>query len=735
MAEALKMVSLERLGAEITCPQCHRQYTDPRVLSCCHYFCRTCVEKLVAAEGNVLCPTCDGETQITEDDATSLPVAFLVNRLKELHSRVAKLEKKMEGPCEMCSGGKVEEFCLQCAEFVCAECARSHRRMKAKFPDHRVQSLAELREGGVMNSLPVNAERPQPPGKCPDHEEPLKLFCFDCNRLICRDCTVIEHSQHRYDFVKKSASRCRETLAESLAPLKSLQSEIAEVGKDSEAVRRNVAAQEAYAMEHIEQKFEEIFQALQDRKEELLRETAKLVKEKTEALVLQGKGLRLAAEGVARVVKYVEKNLELVADEELVVQYHQLLLRVGAETKRHEELSLLPLETANLAASVSCADDVIQACKTKAKVYVFPIQESEVHTAEVGIATTHYIIDHSYTGHEQPERMEACLKSLVDGSTSPARVKQTGKGLFEVSYTPRVRGRHELTVDIEGRTVAGSPFLVFVKIPPSSLREPVAVIEGLRHPYSVAFDANHHVLVTESDGQKVRVLQRNRLAMTDFAEHKMENPTGLALDRDGNIYIANVFSHTVSKYDVNGKCMKFVGREGNQSGEFSHPSGLAVVGEKVFVCDRNNSRIQVFTRDLEFLCSFGCHGNQDGQLHWPYDVVEGSGGQLYVTDCDNHRIQVFDDEGQFVHAFGSRGCGQNNLKRPVGICLGQDELLYVTEYTRHCVSVFHPGGEYVGSFGTYGRKKGNFCYPVGIAIDSDGFVFVCDQGNNRIQVF
>lgn len=740
MAEAPKMMSVESIEAQITCPQCRQHYADARLLSCCHYFCKRCVDKLLgprAAESSVACPTCGSETSVADGDAASLPVAGLVGRLKELHAQVTKLEKKMKGPCEMCSAGKAEEFCLQCAEFICVECASSHRRMKAKFPDHCVHRLAEMRGGGAVKSLPsaVTAAKTRPPNRCTDHEEPLKLFCFDCNRLICRDCIVIEHTEHRYEFVRKSASRCRGALEEGLKPLKALQGEITGASKDVEEAKRNVLAQKAYAVEHIERKFGEIFQALRDRKEELLREAKKAVERKTEVLNSQRKALTSAAEGVAWVVEYVVKTLELVTDEELVVQHHQLLGCIGGKAEKYRELSLVPSETANLAVNISCTDEIVQACQTKARVYLFPAQTSEVHMAEVGKATTQYIIDHSYTSHEHLGQVDAHLKSLVDGSTIPATVEKTGKGLFEVTYTPQVRGRHELIVEIDGRTAAASPYLVFVKIPPSQLGEPVAVMEGLKHPYSVAFDTEQHVLVTESGGQRVKVFQREKFKMMDFAEHQMENPTGLALDTEDNIYIANVSTHTVSKYDHNGRCVKVVGREGSQIGEFDHPSGLAVVGERVYVCDRNNSRIQVFTRDLEFLSSFGSHGNQEGQLHWPYDIVEGYGGNLYITDCDNHRIQVFDGEGCFVHAFGSRGEGKSDLKRPVGACLGQDQLLYITEYTHHCVSVFQPDGQYVGSFGTYGRKNGDFCYPVGIAMDLDGFVFVCDQGNNRIQVF
>ena len=44
-----------------------------------------------------------------------------------------------------------------------------------------------------------------PPHNCPEYCEPVKIFCFDCNHLICRDCILYDHHEHKSDFVKKCA--------------------------------------------------------------------------------------------------------------------------------------------------------------------------------------------------------------------------------------------------------------------------------------------------------------------------------------------------------------------------------------------------------------------------------------------------------------------------------------------------------------------------------------------------
>ena len=644
------------------------------------------------------------------------------------------MEEKVEALCEMCSSAKAREFCRQCAEFICEDCARSHRKMRVKYPDHQVVTLAELKQGGARN-LPLNAA---PPTKCSDHDEELKLFCFDCNRLICRDCIVIEHADHRYEFVRKTASKCRQALSENLGPLREFGECVSVATRQIEGIKSSVSSQGAYVTEYIEQRFDELFEILQQRKQELLYKATRLAQKKLETLSNQQKTLDVATAEVQGLVEFVERNLEIVSDEEILSIHQHLLTQIKQECKKWGEKDLIPSDVANIAVSITCTEDIARTCQNKSRVYLFPAQKwPQVHTAEVGKGTTQFIIDPNDTSHKPMQCPEAELKSLVDGSTIQAQVIKTGKGLYEVTYQPKVRGRHELCVHVNGKLISGSPFPVFAKMPPSLLGKPVSVVDGLRHPYSAVFDANQNLLVTESGGHKIRMFKKmkGKMEVEDFIEHQVSNPTGLSLDKAGNIYVANVSSHSISKYGRNGKCLKVVGREGNQRGEFSHPSGIAVIGKEVFVCDRKNSRIQVFDSQLNFTRSFGLHGSENGELHWPYDLVQDQTGHIYITDGDNHRIQIFDSGGHFVHVFGSQGSAKGMVKRPTGICIGADQLIYITEYANHRVSVFQTTGEFVASFCKYGSEKGDLCYPVGVTVDEDGFVYVCDQGNNRIQVF
>ena len=196
MAEG-KDTSLKELEEEITCAICHDHYTEPKVLSCCHYYCKQCILRLALRTGldkPFSCPECRKDTTLPEGNVDKLQGAFFINRMKQVHS----------------------SFCRQCAQFICAECVKSHKRMKKAFPGHKIVTLDELKEGGAKEIV-VQEPTLQ---TCKQHKDPMKMYCFDCGCLICRDCTIIDHQGHKYEFIKKAAPATKEKLSQHLEPLR-----------------------------------------------------------------------------------------------------------------------------------------------------------------------------------------------------------------------------------------------------------------------------------------------------------------------------------------------------------------------------------------------------------------------------------------------------------------------------------------------------------------------------------
>ena len=143
--------SVRELEEEITCAVCHEHYTEPKVLPCCHYYCKQCIHLLAQRKGiqePFPCPDCRKDTTLPQGGVDSLPPAFFVNRMKDVYSKLEQTQS-VEARCEICSMDKSEAFCRQCAQFICEECVKSHHRMRKSFLGHRVVLLAKLKEGGA----------------------------------------------------------------------------------------------------------------------------------------------------------------------------------------------------------------------------------------------------------------------------------------------------------------------------------------------------------------------------------------------------------------------------------------------------------------------------------------------------------------------------------------------------------------------------------------------------------
>ena len=728
MAEAPDPVEkgLEELEEEITCPVCQEHFRDPKILPCLHYYCKECVRQLALRAGPnrpFACPECRRGTVLPQNDPDQLPTAFFVNRMKELRTKMEKAHGKVEAMCELCSGAKVEAFCRQCAEFICSDCVRSHRKMKT-FATHRVVTLQELKEGGAKG-IPL---KEAPPSTCTDHDEQLKIYCFDCNHLICRDCIIYDHAGHKSEFVKKSALQYKKTLKESLVPLAKIQTNISAATREVEEVEREVSEQHKAVAGTIEQSFKQLHEILHKREKQLLDRAAELKQQKLDNLGAQKKGFALATSEIQGLVEFVERSVENATDEEFMSLQQHIQEQIQEQCAKHERIDLLPAEVANVDVRVACAEGISDLCQKNAEVLVLAdptkctAEGPGTKVAEVGKSvqfTVRTVYQNGQLCREQ-QVVEAELKSVVNDSVTHTKVTSKGRGVYEVTYTPEVRGRHTLIVKVNGAKIASSPFQMFAKIHPTQLGEPVRVVKGVVDPWGIALNSKQQLVVAEWDGEKVTVFDREGKKVQTITSEKFSRPNGVAVDKDDNIYVSDMNNSSLFKFNKEGKLMKVVRRKGTQPGEFKDLSMIKIINDKLYVCDRGNDRFQILNTELKYVNSFGCHGDGDGQFNWPNDIAQDRAGTLYVTDSRNNCVQVFDCKGQFLSTFSKKGAASEQLKFPTGICVGSDQLVYVCNNGNKCVSVFKTSGEFVTSFG-------QFSYPAGIVIDDDGFVYVSDH--------
>ena len=734
MAEQVDVLekSVEELEKEITCSICHGHYSEPKVLPCYHYYCKECIYRLALRTGLDMpfsCPECRMDTTLPQGGVDQLKTAFFVNRLKETHSKLGQVHGKVEARCEMCSGAKAEAFCQQCAMFICGKCIESHKRMKV-FAGHKISSLDELKEGGAKE---IVIQEP-PLQICKEHEEPMKIYCFDCSCLICRDCTinVNDHFGHNHEFIKKAAPEMKTNLLQQLNPLKKEKVSLLYAMKEVQSTQSEVKAQGDSVYSMIKSSCEHLRQIIDNRKQELLKETEKEVMHKLCRLSDQEKSLSTKCVVLQSVIEYVEQCVRHSADDEVMCMHTEIENLIHREIKEcgKEERSLEPVEEVDIGVEVSCAEDLKQLCQTKARITKLPIEctvtGEGIKTAEIN-KTSDIIANLKLANGKQTKQtcaIDCHLKSIANDSIIKCKVDLIRDSEYHIQYTPTVRGRHQLTVTVNEQEVAGSPFPVFVSISPIHLDKPVNVFIGLNYPTSIAINSVGEIVITECF-KDVVVLDRKgkRLRSIKGSDHKQINLLyGLAIDKDDNVYFTDHIVSNIYKSDKN--MDNVMTKEIKQ--EIPGHIGVDIVEDEIMAIERGNSHIKMYNTELEYV-KHSKHSNTFNYL------THDDHGNLYASVI-NSGIQVLSKDGEFLYSFGCDGNGTNKLCTLNSMCVS-GQYVYVTDFGNHNISVFTTEGEYVTSFGKKGSNNGEFNGPWGVCTDMDGFIYVCDSYNHRIQLF
>ena len=635
-------------------------------------------------------PECRSGTVLPQNDPDQLRTAFFVNRMKELHAKMEKTQGKVEAVCEMCSRAKAEAFCRQCTDFICNSCVGLHQTLKM-FAGHKVVTLQELKEGGAKE-IPL---KEAPPSMCKDHDEQLKIYCFDCSHLICRDCIVLDHAAHKFQFVKKCASQYKKTLKDSLTPLARIQTSIVAATKEIEKVEKEVSEQHESVTGTIQRSFNQLHEILRKREKQLLDKASELKQQKLDSLGAQRKGFALATSDIQGLMEFVERSVTNATDEEVMLLQKDIQEKIREQRDKHERIDLVPAEVANIGVRVACVKGISDLCQKNAAVVMLQVDPTKctaegpgVECAEVGKAAQFTVRTVYQNGQlcQETQLVEAEVVSNANRSIVHTKVISKLGGVYEVTYTPGVRRRHAVVVKVNGTQIAGSPFRVLAKLHRTQLGKPVRVVEGLNRPWEITFNSKQQLVVGEWGGKKVIVFDKDGNRIQTIECERLESAPGVAVDEDDGIYVADSNSDSILKFSKEGKLVKVVEQRGAQPGEFNTPISVKIINDKLYICDCGNNRVQILNRDMEYVESFGRSGSGDGEFRYPYNLAQDRAGNLYVSDGGNDRVQVLNCKVQFLYAISKKGSASERLVNPRGVCV-HDQFVYVCDRGNKCVSV------------------------------------------------
>ena len=245
---------------------------------------------------------------------------------------------------------------------------------------------------------------------------------------------------------------------------------------------------------------------------------------------------------------------------------------------------------------------------------------------------------------------------------------------------------------------------------------------------------------------------------------------GIAVDKNGNIYIAMRDHNIISRVDTHGNMTRFAGTgESGFSGDdgkateaqLKIPAGLTFDKKgNLYIADRNNHRIRIVdTRGIittvagNGTAGFSGDGGKatQAQLSLPSGVAVDDKGNIYISDRSNDRVRVVDNKG-IITTFAGNGVDgykgdlgpatQAQLSKPFGLALDKKGNLYIADRVSNRVRKVNPQGIITtvagdGGFFFMGDNgpayRASLAGPTGIVVDKNGILYIADRNNNRIR--
>jgi sugar lactone lactonase YvrE len=202
----------------------------------------------------------------------------------------------------------------------------------------------------------------------------------------------------------------------------------------------------------------------------------------------------------------------------------------------------------------------------------------------------------------------------------------------------------------------------------------------------LAMDDNDRLFVSDPGLRHILVFNKDHKA-EDVITDAMAEPGGIAIDtRNRFLYVADTELDQVLVYDADTlKLLRKIGTAGQKHtlttpGDFSKPAGVAVDAEgNLYVADTWNNRVEIFDADGQFIRTFGKSGDGPGYFSRPKGVAIDSDGHIWVADGMQDRVQVFNKDGQLLIAFGGHGLLPGQFQGLVGIAIDKRNRVFTTE--------------------------------------------------------
>ena len=205
----------------------------------------------------------------------------------------------------------------------------------------------------------------------------------------------------------------------------------------------------------------------------------------------------------------------------------------------------------------------------------------------------------------------------------------------------------------------------------------------------VACDSKDRVYVFNRGKYPMIIFDKEGKFLNAWGEGMFKSPHGIFIDHEDNVWLADDKDHTVHKFTTDGTKLMTLGESGkaadtgykigvspvkHAAGPFHRVTNVAVLptGDMYIADGYGNARVHKFSKEGKLLFSWGEVGRGPGQFILPHGIAVDSAGLVYVADRENSRVQIFKPDGEYLREWGF-------LNRPYDIFIDDQDMLHIAE--------------------------------------------------------
>ena len=239
------------------------------------------------------------------------------------------------------------------------------------------------------------------------------------------------------------------------------------------------------------------------------------------------------------------------------------------------------------------------------------------------------------------------------------------------------------------------------------------------------YEPNQLIYIADCWNKRIQVVSFAGKFLERFGQGILEHPWGISVTED-NVYVTDSDLSALlqfSKKDY--QLVRRTGTEGRGEGQLNYPSGLCIdYNTDVYVADHSNHRVSVFSKDLKFL---NCLYTQ--QLNYPRDVKVTLSCIVVLLDSSPNCIHFFSRSGDLIRSCVTQG-RDGMVSSPWFFCLDPAGNILITDYNRHSIKILSPSGQLIHKIGKEGHGRGELITPFGICLSETGTIFVVSYSDN-----